>query len=308
MKNINTSKILLKCLPKRIKNTVSDKTYLKLRYKACIGKKLNLDNPQTFNEKLQWLKIHDRNPIYTTMVDKYAAKKYVSDIIGEKYIIPTLGVWDKFDDIDFDSLPNQFVLKCTHDSGGLVICRDKSKLDKKSAKKKIEKSLKRDYYLSSREWPYKNVPRRIIAEKFMTSINNTCETVSCGLTDYKFYCFSGEPKFLYVSQGLENHATASISFLNLNWSFAPYKRSDFKPFDELPQKPQGFDEMIEISKKLSQGHDFLRVDLYQIGNQVYFSELTFSPCAGFMPFLDSAHDLEIGNMLTLSSKGDTKNE
>jgi len=148
-------------------NFLSDKMYLKLIYRAKLGKKLDLKNPKTFNEKLQWLKLYNRKPEYTKMVDKYEVKKYVADLIGEEYVIPTLGVWEKFDDIDFDSLPNQFVLKCTHDSGGLVICKDKSKLDIASAKSKIENSLKRNYYKYGREWPYKNVKPRIIAEKFM---------------------------------------------------------------------------------------------------------------------------------------------
>ena len=162
---------------------MSDEAYLKFMYKLKMKRKLNLSDPQTFNEKLQWLKIYDRKPEYTTMVDKYEAKKYVADIIGEEYIIPTLGVWDRFEDIDFDELPDQFVLKCTHDSGGLVICRDKSKLDLKAAKKKINKSLKRNYYWIGREWPYKNVRPRIIAEKFMT------DPTSDDLQDYKFFFF-----------------------------------------------------------------------------------------------------------------------
>lgn len=149
-----------------------DKMYLKICYKLATGKKLDLKNPQTFNEKLQWLKLYDRKPEYTRMVDKYEAKKYVAEKIGEEYIIPTLGVWDHFDEIDFDSLPDQFVLKCTHDSGGLVIVRDKAKLDKVAAKQKIEKSLKRNYYYSGREWPYKDVKPRIIAEKYMEDISS----------------------------------------------------------------------------------------------------------------------------------------
>lgn len=147
--------------------TLPDKAFIKLKYKDKFGKKINLNNPQTFNEKLQWLKLYDRNPEYTKMVDKYEVKKYVASIIGEEYIIPTLGVWNKFEDIDFNKLPDQFVLKCTHDSGGLVICKDKSKLDINEAKKKIEKSLKINYYYLSREWPYKNVKPQIIAEKYM---------------------------------------------------------------------------------------------------------------------------------------------
>ncbi len=278
-------------------NKVPDKEFLKKVYKLNMGMELDLDDPKMFNEKLQWLKLHDRKPIYTTMVDKYAVKHYVAGCIGEEYVIPTLGIWDTFDKIDFDSLPNRFVLKCTHDSGGLVICRDKSMFDKKSARKKVEKCLKQNYYWTSREWPYKDVKPRIIAEQYMYDKDQITS-----LTDYKFYCFNGEPKFLYVSQGLEDHSTASISFLTLDWQFAPYERSDFKPFSKLPEKPKKLDQMIDIAKKLSMGIDFLRVDLYEINDSIYFSELTFSPCAGFMPFSNPEHDLEIGNMLKLTSK------
>lgn len=289
-------------LSETVKNTIikmlgilPDKLYISLMYSIKMGKKLNWKNPQTFNEKLQWLKLHDRKQEYSTMVDKYAAKEYVAQLIGENYIIPTLGVWDRFEEIDFDQLPNQFVLKCTHDSGGLVVCRDKTQLDKNEICKKINRSLKRNYYWNSREWPYKNVKPRIIAEMLMSD-----ETQTIGLTDYKFYCFNGQPRFLYVSTGLEDHATASISFLTLDWQFAQYARSDYHSLNELPSKPKSFDSMVDIARKLSDGIAFLRVDLYEIGGNVYFSELTFSPCGGFMPFTNEEHDLEIGNMLQCS--------
>jgi len=274
-------------------NWMSDETYLKIAFRSLMGKKLDLKNPQTFNEKLQWLKLYDRKPIYTTMVDKYEAKKYVADIIGEQYIIPTLGVWDKFEDINFDKLPNQFVLKCTHDSGGLVICRDKSKFDVSAAKKKINRSLKRNYFWQGREWPYKNVQPRIIAEKYME------DAQSGDLKDYKFYCFNGEPKFLYVSGGLENHDTARISFLTLDWQFAPFYRQDYKSFEILPTKPNCYEQMLQICKKLAAGHTFLRVDLYEINKQVYFSELTFHPSSGMMPLGEITQDVLMGNFLTL---------
>ncbi len=276
---------------------LSDKKYLSAVYKLKTGKKLNLKNPQTFNEKIQWLKIYDHKPEYTTMVDKYAAKQYVSAKIGEEHIIPTLGVWDHFDDIDFESLPNQFVLKCAHDSGAVCICRDKKTFDIEKARQKINWSQEREYYYMWREWPYKDVPHRIIAEQYMKDKSQP------ELTDYKFYCFNGEPKFLYVSTGLENHATAAISFLTLDWQFAPYERCDYKPFAKLPPKPQNFDRMVEFARKLSAGMDFLRVDLYEINGEVYFSELTFSPGAGFTQFKDESHDLEIGKMLVLTPKG-----
>ena len=280
-----------------IYNRMSDEDFLKKVFLLKMGKELDLENPKTFNEKLNWLKLYDRKPLYTNMVDKYEAKKYVADVIGEEYTIPTLGVWDKFEDIDFDSLPEQFVLKCTHDSGGLVICKDKTKLDVSKARKKIKRSLNTNFYYRFREWTYKDVKPRIIAEQYMEDQNE-----AEGLTDYKFYCFNGEPKFLYVSQGLQNHATASISFLTTDWQFAPYERSDFKPLNELPRKPECLSEMLEICKKLSENVPFLRVDLYEINGKIYFSELTFYPCGGFMPFKNPEHDLEIGKMLILPKK------
>lgn len=272
---------------------LSDEQLIKKIYYICTGTNINLSEPKSFNEKLQWLKLYDRKPVYSTMVDKHEAKKYVAERIGEEYIIPTLGVWERFDDIDFTKLPNQFVLKCTHDSGGLVIVRDKNNLDLKKSKKKIEKSLKRNYYVQGREWPYKDVKPRILAEQYMENENSQC------LRDYKFYCFEGEPKFLYISEGLENHATAKISFLTCDWQFAPYQRSDYKPFESLPPKPEKFNEMLFAANKLSEGHPFLRVDLYEIDGHIYFSELTFYPCGGFMPFRNPEHDIEIGEMLHL---------
>lgn len=280
---------------------INDETFIKLKWRLRMNYPLNLKYPQTFNEKLQWLKLHDRKPIYTTMVDKYEAKKYVADIIGEEHIIPTLSVYERVEDIDFDALPDQFVLKCTHDSGGLVICRDKSNLDKAVSYDKLRKSLKRRYFWQNREWPYKNVKPRIIAEKYMedsTKRTHVAETKS--LTDYKFYCFNGEAKYLYVSSGLENHSTARISFLTMDWQFAPFGRSDYAPFEILPEQPSHFEEMVRIANHLSEGHAFLRVDMYEINGQIYFSELTFHPCSGMMPFNPQEWDEKLGNLISLS--------
>ncbi len=272
---------------------IPDALFLKLSYFAHFQKRLNLKNPKTFNEKLQWLKLYDRKPLYTTLVDKYEVKKYIEEKIGEEYIIPTLGVWERFDDIDFDKLPEQFVLKCTHDSGGLVICRDKSKLNVEEAKKKIEKSLKHNYYNIGREWPYKNVKPRIIAEQYME--DGSCQ----GLTDYKFYCFNGEAKYLYISEGLEDHSTAKISFLTKDWEFAPFRRTDYRPYTELPEKPSNYAKMLELANQLSTGFRFLRVDLYEIQGKIYFSELTFSPCGGYMPFEPKEWDETFGSWIEL---------
>lgn len=275
---------------------LSDEEFLNKAYRVHLGKELDLENPQTFNEKLQWLKLYDRNPEYTRMVDKYEAKKYVAEKLGEEYIIPTLGVWNKFEDIDLDELPEQFVLKCTHDSGGLVICLDKKSLDVEAARKKINACLKVNYYWKWREWPYKDVKPRIIAEPYM---EDSRDKGLIGLTDYKFFCFNGEPKFLFISRGIKKHEIRRISFLTLDWEFAPYKRTDYSGFLELPDKPKGFDDMIACARILSAGCDFLRVDMYEIEDKIYFSELTFSPCGGFMPFEPKEWDEIMGSWIEL---------
>lgn len=277
-------------------NRMSDETYLKLRYNCIMGKKLNLDNPVTYNEKLQWLKLYDRKPEYTKMVDKYEAKKYVANIIGEEYIIPTLGVWDNVNDIDFDTLPNQFVLKCTHDSGGLVICKDKAELDIENAKNTLNHFLNRNFYSVHREWPYKDVKPRIIAEKYMEDESKT------DLKDYKFFCFNGEPKLLYISEGLSDHSTAKISFADMDYNIAEFKRNDFKPFDKLPDKPLNFEKMKELAKVLSKDRAFIRVDFYEIHKKIFFGELTFFPCSGYLPFDPKEYDKVLGDWITLPNK------
>lgn len=283
-------------LLKKIMRILPDWAYISLKYYYHFQRFPNLKNPKTFNEKLQWLKLHDKKPIYTTMVDKYEAKKYVADIIGEEYIVPTYGVWERFDDIDFAALPEQFVLKCTHDCGGLVIVRDKGKLDIEAAREKIEKSLKTNYFWEGREWPYRNVKPRIIAEKYLDS-----ET-DAGMTDYKFYCFRGEPRFLYVSEGLEDHDTAKISFITMDWEFAEFQRDDYATHQALPKKPELFDEMVQIAKKLSKDQYFMRVDLYECKKQIYFSELTLTPASGFSPLQPSKCDEQLGEWIELPQK------
>lgn len=298
-------RVVMKLRYHHLLDWMPDEQYLKLMYWAILHRKLDLKNPKTFNEKLQWLKLHDRKTEYTVMVDKYEAKRYVAERIGEQYIIPTLGIWEHFDEIDFESLPNQFVLKCTHDSGGLVVCKDKSKLNKSTAREKIERSLKCNYYLSSREWPYKNVPPRIIAEKYMSDIQNAADEES-SLKDYKFYCFSGEPKFLYISDRLDDHTKARVSFANMKWESAPFGRTDYREFEELPERPQHFEEMIKLARVLSEGFTFLRVDLYEINKKVYFGELTFHPCAGFMPFKPEEWDKKLGQLIILPKLDNAK--
>lgn len=280
----------------KLSHLMSDKAYLAYMYKTAFGNKLDIKDPKTFNEKLQWLKLYNRNPEYCKLVDKYDVKQYISDTIGEQYVIPTLGVWEHFEDIDFDVLPNQFVLKCTHDSGSVIICRDKLTFDKAAAEKKITKKLNSNLFWHGREWPYKDLKPRIIAEKYMEDVNNP------ELNDYKFFCFAGVPKFLYLSQGLSNHATARVSYVSLEWERMPFGRTDFKEFEELPQKPVNFDLMVELSQKLSADIPFLRVDFYDINGKLYFGELTFYPGAGFTVLKPEKWDKKIGEWIELPPK------
>jgi len=272
---------------------VSDEKHLRRLYKIRVGKKLNISNPQTFNEKLQWLKLYDRKDIYTTMVDKYEVKKYVSDIIGEQYIIPTLGIYERFDDIIFDDLPNQFVIKCTHDSGGVFVVKDKNNIDLKKIKKFINKHLKKNYYYPCREWPYKNVVPRILVEKYMKS----------DLNDYKFFCFNGKPKYCLVCS--ERNIKLKETFFDLNWNIVPFKRKDYS-VDNKIIRPEKLDLMIELAKKLSCNVPFLRVDFYEIDGVVYFGELTFYPANGLSRFDPDEWDYKLGQLIELSDEVEKK--
>lgn len=272
---------------------LTDRTHIKMRYKLKMGKKLNLKNPKTFNEKLQWLKLYDRKPIYTTMVDKYAAKQYVAERIGEEYIIPTLGVWDNFDDIDFTELPNQFVLKCTHDSGGLVICRDKSRFDIETAKAKLEKSQKRNYFLVHREWPYKNVPHKIIAEQYME------DTKTEELRDYKFFCFDGVAKALFIATDRQKEGEeVKFDFYDMDFKHLGFMQGHPNAAVS-PAKPETFDEMRQLAEKLSKGIPHLRVDFYEVNGKAYFGELTFSHFSGMVPFNPEEWDETFGSWIKL---------
>ena len=273
----------------------SDEAVIKSVYKREIKKTLHLENPITYNEKLQWLKLHDRKAVYTTMVDKYDAKKYVADIIGEEYIIPTLGVWDRFEDIDFDNLPDQFVLKCTHDSGGLVICKDKNTFNRKAAKRKINACLKRNFFWGFREWPYKNVKPRIIAEKYMED----AETAE--LRDYKFFTFGGKAKVLMLASERQRGETR-FDYFDADFNHLNMQRGNHKNADSLPQKPKCFDLMLELAEKLAEGTTHLRVDFYEANGKVYFGELTFYPGGGFAPFTPEEWDTTLGEWIVLPEK------
>lgn len=270
-----------------------DKNYLKLFYKLKFNKELNLEDPKTFNEKLQWLKLNDRKYVYTTMVDKYEVKKYVSHVIGEDYIIPTIGVYDKFDDIDFKELPNKFIIKCTHDSGGLVIVKDKNKLDIKKAKKKINKHLKRNYYYSGREWPYKNVKPRIIIEEYME------DNVNKELRDYKFFCFNGKMKFFKIDFNRSTYHQAN--YYDKNKNLLKFGEEVCPPdCNKILEMPVNLNRMIKLAEMLSKNIPFLRVDLYEVNGKIYFGELTFYPASGFGKFKPEDCDRKLGDLIDLS--------
>lgn len=269
-----------------------DTIYLKLLYRSRLNKKLNLKNPKTYNEKIQWLKINDRKPYYSKLVDKYEVRKYVSDKIGEEFLVPLYGVWDEFDAIDFDRLPRRFVLKTTHDSGGVVICRDKNKLDKVKAKQLLEKSLARKYSLANRERVYDDVKPRIIAEKFLEKNNGD------GLDDYKFFCFDGEVKALFIAT--ERKTQPKFDFFSKDFTPLPLKQ--YYPNSNKKHKmPKKYKEMIMLSEKLSENIPHVRVDLYNNNGSIYFGEITFYHFSGTKKFEPEIYDEIFGNWINLPS-------
>lgn len=272
---------------------IPDKMMLQIEYRIRLGKKLDLNSPKTYTEKLQWLKLYNRKDLYTTMVDKYAAKKYVSTIVGEEYTVPTLGVWDSFEDIDFSALPSQFVLKCTHDSGSIIICDDKNKLDMQSLKRHFRFHLKNDQYILGREWPYKNVPRRIICEPLLTDLNAEFGTT---IKDYKFFCFGGIPKVMYISN--DRGDDPRTDFFDMDFEHLPIRMKDPNA-DTPPNKPECFETMRLISEKLSAGIPHLRVDFYVVNNQPYVGELTFFHNSGFTPIQPEEWNRTMGDWIEL---------
>ena len=281
---------LLSAILNRVGPLLPDKLYLKIQFRTIMGKKLNLRNPKTFNEKLQWLKLYDRKPEYTVMVDKYLVKDYVAKKIGEEYIIPTVGVWDSADEIDFDKLPEQFVLKCNHNSGDVVICTNKSELDIAGTKQKLSNALRQDFYLAGREWPYKNVPRKIIAERFMDG--DSAE----GLNDYKLMCFNGKVRCSFVcSERTEN---LKVTFFDNDWKRLPFERHYPASKKEI-LKPVNFNKMIELAEILSKDIPFVRADFYEVSGKVYFGELTFYPGCGYEEFTPEEWDEKLGSWIKL---------
>ena len=272
----------------------TDKCYIKCFYKVHLHKKLNLKNPQTFNEKLQWLKLYDRKPVYTKMADKALMKEYVAGILGQGYVIPTIGVYDSVDDVPFDSLPQQYVIKCTHDSGSTFICKDKTTFDIENVKQKLSKRLKNSYFWYGREWPYKDVKPRIIVEEFLADKNGNAPL------DYKLFCFNGKMQFFKVDYNrFTNHRA---NYFDRECELVDFGEYWLKPDDSIKfEKPEKFDKIIEFADKLSVGIPFLRVDFYYVNDRIYVGELTFFPASG-AGLLTGDGDLIMGRMLTLPEK------
>ncbi len=285
-----------------------DSVYLKYLWRVKTGTRLNLKAPQGFNEKLQWLKLYDRNPLYTSLADKYAVRDYVAKTVGEEYLIPLIGVWDKASDIDFNALPNEFVLKCTHNSGGgMCICRDKSGLDTDKVVAGLNQNLRINYFWQNREWAYKNIQPRIVAEKFMKDENP--QNTSGSLINYTFYCFNGEPRFLYVrvdDTSTGKKGEARLTLLDLDWNPTPFRRGDHRQIPFAVSKPDCFDEMVRISKALAKNIPFVRVDLYEINGKIYFSEMTFYPGGGFGFFTPSEWEKTVGDWIALPNATNSK--
>lgn len=282
--------VLMRKIGPIIKN---DEIYLRWYYAFCMHKRLHLESPKTFNEKINWLKLYDHNPLYTTLVDKLKVKDYVTEKIGAEHVIKTLGVWKHAEDIDWDKLPNRFVLKTTQGGGnvGVMICRDKSTFDKTKAMANMNAALKQNLYSSSREWPYKNVEPLIFAEEYMEDEHGE-------LRDYKFFCFNGKCKMLFVATERQTREEPFFNFFDENYKPLPFKQGH--PVNTvIPEKPEGFDEMKRIAEELSKGLPHVRMDLYTIKGKVYFGEYTFYHFGGVVPFEPSSWDLTLGNMIEL---------
>ena len=271
-------------------NWISDKTLIKMQYKFKIGKNLDISSPKTFNEKIQWLKLYGNLQNYSHLVDKYEVRKYIAETIGEEYLIPLIGVWDRFDDIDFEELPNQFALKCTHDSGSVIICTNKSAFNIKETKNKLNKCLKRNFYYPTREPQYKNIKPRIIGEKYMV------DESGIELMDYKIFCFNGEPKIIQVNYN--RNIDHRLNFYDTEWNYISIQ---LKPHltdpTKLIDKPNNLDKMLTLAKTLSKNYPFVRVDFYSINDKIYFGELTFTPNAGYKEFEPEEFGVQLGNLM-----------
>ncbi|SFN78717.1 TupA-like ATPgrasp [Pseudobutyrivibrio sp. UC1225] len=271
---------------------IPDRMWIKFRFIFLMKKKCNLDNPKSFSEKIQWLKLNEHFDEYTSWCDKVEAKNLVKPYVGEEHIIPTIGVWDDFDEIDFDKLPEKFVLKCNHDSGGVVICKDKEHFDKKKARAKLRQCLHRDYYLNGREWPYKNIERKILAEPYIEPEKGKEE-----LTDYKFMVFNGEVKCTFTctdrySSGLK------VTFFDKGWNVLPFDRKYPRSTEKI-EKPKNYEWMIEVAEEIAHNWRFARVDFFEVGEKAYFGEVTFYPGSGMERFYPEKWDYILGSWLRI---------
>ena len=297
MQNINTAikRIALSILRHLHYEKLPDGIYLRIRYFIEMGKILHLHKPTTFTEKIQWLKLHNRKDEYTIMVDKLAAKKYVANLIGEQYIIPTIGQWDTAEQIDFNQLPNEFVLKTNNGGGstGVVICKNKQSLDINNTIKRINNALKKNIYTNYKEWPYKNVKPCVFAEQFMKNGDDG------ELTDYKFFCFNGVPEYCQVIANRKKGET--IDFFDMKWEHQPFYglNPKCKPAKEPISQPESLQEMIKIAQILSKDIPFVRIDLYYINKKVFFGEITFFPASGIGVFTPSKWNKILGDLIQI---------
>lgn len=269
---------------------IPTKPYLKMVYWIKTGKKLNLKNPVTLCDKINWLKVNDIHDEYTQLADKVAVRDYIKDILGEEYLFPIYGAWDHYKDIDFDSLPDQFVLKCNHDSASVTVIKDKSKMDHKKLEKFYEGRLRINAYNMGREYPYKNIKPKIVVEKYMVPDGDS------DINDYKFFCFNGKPELLLIASG--RTTDMRTDFFDMDFNHLDLKR--IYPFSEKKiEKPEKFEEMKEIAAKLTKDMKFVRLDLYEVGGKIYFGEFTFFPAGGFWPFKPEKYEKIYGDLLKL---------
>ena len=282
----------------RLSHVLSDQSHVKLSYWACTGKKLRTANPVSFNEKLQWLKLNDHREIYTICADKLRVRNYVAQKLGEEYLIPFLGSWETADEIDFDELPQQFVIKCNHNSGlGMCICKDKEKLDLPEVRQKLQEGLEENYFLRGREWSYLDIPRRIVAEAFLSDGSGS-------LADYKIHVFNGKPRFILVCADRFDESGLTEDFYTPDWEHMDIRRPGIPNAKKPQPKPELLEEMLTCAEKLSQGFPFVRVDFYVCGGKIYFGEMTFYPASGMVPFDPPEWDETFGSWLQLPTKGE----
>ena len=289
--HMNFFKRVINYFVTRLVFVLPDKTYIKIKFWLETGYRLDLNNPQSFNEKLQWLKFNDQHDEYTMMVDKYLVKDYVASLIGEKYLIPTIGVYNTIEEIKWEDLPQQFDLKTTGDSGGVIVCKDKTKLNIDEAKKKLGKLKNRNYYKYNKEYPYKNVHPRYIVEEYIV------DESGYELKDYKFFCFNGEPMFVQID--FDRYSNHRRNVYDINWNLLDLQIKFPKGHDRVFPRPENYDEMVEVARMLSKGIPHVRIDLYNVTGKIYFGEMTFFHGSGMEVFTPLEWDYKFGDFIKL---------